>query len=85
MSKSKSFLPDFHAIFEAYLEGGWVLFDPTRLAPVENLIRIGTGVDAGDVAFSTFYGEVELIEIEPIIRSESDENPLSKPTEITAK
>ncbi|MDH5820779.1 transglutaminase-like domain-containing protein [Acinetobacter pseudolwoffii] len=81
----EKFLPDFHAIFEAYLEGGWVLFDPTRLAPVENLIRIGTGIDAGDVAFSTFYGEVELIKIEPIIRSESDENPLSKPTKITAK
>jgi transglutaminase-like putative cysteine protease len=63
----EKFLPDFHAIFEAYLEGGWVLFDPTRLAPVENLIRIGTGMDAGDVAFSTFYGEIELIKIEPLI------------------
>ena len=44
-----------------------MLFDPTRLAPVENLIRIGTGMDAGDVAFSTFYGEIELIKIEPLI------------------
>ena len=63
----ENFLPDFHAIFEAYLEGGWVLFDPTRLAPVENLVRIGTGIDAGDVAFSTFYGEIEMLKIEPII------------------
>ena len=69
----EKFLPDFHAIFEAYLDGGWVLFDPTRLAPVENLIRIGTGVDAGDVAFSTFYGEIELIKIEPIITQKSDD------------
>lgn len=63
----EKFLPDFHAIFEAYLGGGWVLFDPTRLAPVENLVRIGTGIDAGEVAFSTFYGEIELLEIEPLI------------------
>lgn len=63
----EKFLPDFHAIFEAYLDGGWVLFDPTCLAPVENLIRIATGIDAGDVAFSTFYGEVELMKIEPMI------------------
>ena len=69
----EKFLPDFHAIFEAYLEGGWVLFDPTRLAPVENLVRIGTGIDAGDVAFSTFYGEIELLKIEPIITDKLDD------------
>ncbi|TCB57417.1 transglutaminase-like domain-containing protein [Acinetobacter terrae] len=69
----ENFLPDFHAIFEAYLDGGWVLFDPTRLATVENLIRIGTGIDAGDVAFSTFYGEIELIKIEPIITQKLDD------------
>lgn len=66
----EKFLPDFHAIFEAYLDGGWVQFDPTRLAPVENLIRIGTGVDAGDVAFSTYYGQVELLKIQPLIQPE---------------
>ncbi|MGE8560202.1 MAG: transglutaminase-like domain-containing protein [Acinetobacter sp.] len=63
----EKFLPDFHAIFEVYLEGGWVLFDPTRLAPVENMVRIATGIDAGDVAFATFYGDLQLITIEPII------------------
>ena len=67
----EKFLPDFHAIFEAYLEGGWVQFDPTRLAPVDELIRIGTGVDAGDVAFSTYYGQVELLKIEPLIKPDS--------------
>jgi transglutaminase-like putative cysteine protease len=71
----EKFLPDFHAIFEAYLDGGWVLFDPTRLAPVENLIRIGTGIDAGDVAFSTFYGQVELLEIQPLIQPVSVNKP----------
>lgn len=69
----EKFLPDFHAIFEAYLDGGWVLFDPTRLAPVENMVRIATGIDAGDVAFSTYYGEIELIKIEPIISDQLDD------------
>lgn len=57
----EKFSPDFHAIFEAYLDGGWVLFDATRLAPVENLVRIATGIDAGDVAFASFYGQMELL------------------------
>jgi len=51
---------DFHAIFEAWLGGRWVLFDPTGMAPVDRLVRIGTGRDAKDVAFSTFFGSVEM-------------------------
>jgi len=39
---------DFHALFEAYLGGQWRLFDPTRLSPVEDLVRIGTGRDASE-------------------------------------
>ena len=65
------FIPDFHAVFEAYLEGGWVLFDATRLAPVDRLVRIGTGIDAGDVAFATFYGELELLRMKLDIVDES--------------
>ena len=30
--------PDFHAIFEVYLENGWWLIDPTRLAPIEGIV-----------------------------------------------
>jgi len=51
---------DFHAIFEAWLGGRWVLFDPTGMAPVDRLVRIGTGRDAKDVAFSTVFGNVEM-------------------------
>ena len=47
---------DFHAVFEAWLDGRWVLFDPTRMAPVERLVRVGTGRDAKDVAFATMFG-----------------------------
>ncbi len=52
--------PDFHACFEAYLGNRWYLFDATRLAPKEGLIRIGTGRDAADTAFATVFGGVQL-------------------------
>jgi transglutaminase-like putative cysteine protease len=55
---------DFHAIFEAWLGGTWVMFDPTGMAPVDRLVRIGTGLDAKDVAFSTYFGEVEMTRME---------------------
>ncbi len=51
---------DFHAIFEAWLGGRWVLFDATRMAPPQHLVRIGTGSDAKDVAFSTIFGAVQM-------------------------
>jgi transglutaminase-like putative cysteine protease len=51
---------DFHAVFEAWLGGRWVLFDPTGMAPVDRLVRIGTGGDAKDVAFSTFFGDIAM-------------------------
>jgi transglutaminase-like putative cysteine protease len=52
--------PDFHACFEAYLGGKWIIFDPTGLAPLNGLIRIGTGRDATDIAVSTYFGNVEF-------------------------
>lgn len=68
--KIEKFTPDFHAIFEAYLDSGWVRFDATRLAPVEHLVQIAVGRDASDVAFATFYGQVELLKISPVIEYE---------------
>ena len=54
--------PDFHGFMEAFLEGQWYLFDPTRLAPVSGLVRIGVGRDAADVSFATLTGDALLIE-----------------------
>jgi len=51
---------DFHAVFEAWLGGRWVLFDPTGMAPVDRLVRIGTGRDAKDVAFATTFGQLQM-------------------------
>lgn len=53
--------PDFHAVVEVYLEGGWYLVDPSGLAPVEGLVRIGVGRDATDISFMTIFdGSAQL-------------------------
>ncbi len=51
---------DFHAVFEAWLDGRWVTFDPTKMAPIDRLVRVGTGRDAKDVAFATIFGNVQM-------------------------
>lgn len=53
--------PDFHAIFEVYLENSWWLIDPTRLAPIEGIVRIGSGRDASDIAFLTTDKQCQVI------------------------
>jgi len=53
--------PDFHAIFEVYLENGWWLIDPTRLAPIEGIVRIGSGRDASDIAFLTSDNQCQMV------------------------
>jgi transglutaminase-like putative cysteine protease len=53
--------PDFHAIFEVYLANGWWLIDPTRLAPIEGIVRIGSGRDASDIAFLTSDKQCQMV------------------------
>lgn len=53
--------PDMHAVAEVYVGGAWRLLDPTGLAPLEGLVRVATGRDAGDIAFMTIFGEAELL------------------------
>ena len=48
--------PDFHACFEAYIGGCWLIFDPTRLVPLNGLVRIANGRDAADAAVATIFG-----------------------------
>jgi transglutaminase-like putative cysteine protease len=44
---------DFHLVVETALEGVWRVWDATRLAPRQTLIRIATGRDAADTALAT--------------------------------
>jgi transglutaminase-like putative cysteine protease len=50
--------PDFHACFEAYIGDQWVLFDATRLVPLNGLIKIASGRDAADTAIANIFGNV---------------------------
>jgi transglutaminase-like putative cysteine protease len=68
--------PDFHAVFEAWLEGpaggGWYVFDPTRLADPAGLVRIGIGRDAAEVAFCSPYGATGYDKPEVSISAEGE-------------
>ena len=57
--------PDFHAVFEAYLGGHWVLFDPTGMSPLDQVVRLANGRDAKDVAFTTIFGPARMVSMSP--------------------
>jgi len=69
---------DFHAVFEAWIGGRWVMFDPTGMAPVDRLVRIGTGSDAKDVAFSTTFGEVQMTRKVVTVLEHDPRSPLTE-------
>jgi transglutaminase-like putative cysteine protease len=51
---------DFHACFEACIGNRWFVFDATRLAPLNGLVRIATGPDAADASIATIFGGMYL-------------------------
>lgn len=55
------FPQDFHACFEAYINGKWLLFDATRLIPLNGMVKIAHGRDAADAAVANIFGEVNFI------------------------
>lgn len=50
--------PDFHACFEAYVGGHWIIFDPTKLAGLNGLVKIANGLDASEVAVASYFGDI---------------------------
>lgn len=44
-----------------FIEDGWWLVDPTRLAPIEGIVRIGSGRDASDIAFLTSDKQCQVL------------------------
>jgi transglutaminase-like putative cysteine protease len=52
--------PDFHAVVEVWLDGGWRLIDATRLAEPDSIVRIAVGRDATDISFMTIFGAASL-------------------------
>ena len=52
--------PDFHAVAELWIGGGWHLVDATRMASCGDLVRVAVGRDATDIAFMTVFGRATL-------------------------
>ncbi|WP_035613240.1 transglutaminase family protein [Haloferula sp. BvORR071] len=52
--------PDFHACFEACIGNRWFVFDPTRLAALNGLVRIAIGRDAADSSVATIFGSMQM-------------------------
>jgi transglutaminase-like putative cysteine protease len=65
--------PDFHACFEAYVGGYWVIVDATKLVPINGLIKIASGVDATDTAFASIFGNLMFQRMEVNVKSLSPE------------
>ena len=61
--------PDFHALFEAWLGGRWVLVVPTQMVAPGDVIRIGTGtgVDAADLPFASIFGSAQMTRMSPLV------------------
>ncbi|WBH17315.1 transglutaminase-like domain-containing protein [Sphingomonas radiodurans] len=52
--------PDFHAVAEVWLGGGWHLLDATGMASCCDLARVAVGLDATEIAFMTIFGTANL-------------------------
>lgn len=52
---------DFHAWFEAYLDGEWYSFDARHRIPRIGRILMACGRDAADVALTTAFGDMTLV------------------------
>lgn len=57
--------PDFHAVAQVWLDGGWHLVDATGMCPAESLVVMSIGRDACDVAFmeTETPAQLEVLEI----------------------
>ena len=67
--------PDFHACFETWIGGRWMLWDATRLASPDSVIRIGTGRDAADVSVCTSFGALAVKNQQVICEFIDQESP----------
>jgi len=54
---------DFHAWFEAFVDGAWRTFDARHNIPRTGRVLIARGRDAVDVAISTSYGSAQLTQM----------------------
>jgi transglutaminase-like putative cysteine protease len=65
--------PDFHAVAELWLDGGWHLVDATGMASCRDIVRVAVGLDATDIAFMTIFGTAYLIKQTVSVRRLDDD------------
>lgn len=75
---------DFHAVFEVYLDDGWVSVDATRMTRLHNMVRIASGRDAKDVAFATLFGPSSMTRMSPAIRARVGSDTTHSDTDMAA-
>ena len=75
--------PDYHGFMEAFLDGQWYLFDPTKLSSTLGLVRIGIGRDAADVAFATLTGAATLVQKDVWANADQPPSPPQTPTAVS--
>jgi len=66
---------DFHAVFEAYINGRWYVVDGTRKAPLNGMVKIALGRDASDAAVASLFGNImgQGIEVQSMLAAEETE------------
>ena len=52
--------PDFHAVAEVFVGNAWHPVDATGMATEAEMVKIGIGRDAADVAFMTAFGNAQF-------------------------
>ncbi|ADP83595.1 transglutaminase-like domain-containing protein [Pseudofrankia inefficax] len=71
---------DFHAVFEAWIDGGWRTYDATRKVPRSSLVRIATGRDAADAAFADVLRGIATLHSLEVTATVTGNLPVDDPT-----
>jgi transglutaminase-like putative cysteine protease len=74
---------DFHAVAEAYVDGGWYVVDATTLGPRQSFVRMATGDDAADIAFLSIHRGRATV-TEQTVTATVDELPTDDITRLVA-
>ena len=72
---------DFHAVFETLHAGRWYVHDATGLAPRSSMVRIATGRDAADAAFSAVNSGIVDMEYLEVSATVGSALPRDEPTQ----
>ncbi|MDT3442392.1 transglutaminase family protein [Pseudofrankia sp. BMG5.37] len=71
---------DFHAVFEAWIDGAWRVYDATRKVPRASLVRIATGRDAADAAFADILGGIVTLQSIEVTATTAGDLPVDEHT-----